>query len=149
MEVSKGFVQKNNYNSKLYNRMEKSIFHKPDKLEQNKVKTTTKIKNLIKDKKILLEKIKNLSEQLDKVILMLQETTSQKTSQEEEISELTKKLKLSENQIFELTQKNKIIQTEQNQINIEIKSEYKTKLEEYKNQIDNLNQIIKEKNRYL
>ena len=76
---------------------------------------------------------------------MLQETTAQKTSQEEEISELTKKLKLSENQIFELTQKNKIIQTEQNQINIEIKSEYKTKLEEYKNQIDNLNQIIKGK----
>ena len=51
MEVSKGFAQRNNYNSKLYNRMAKSIFHKPDKLEESnmKLKKSYSQLNLIKD----------------------------------------------------------------------------------------------------
>ena len=51
MEVSKGFAQRNNYNSKLYNRMAKSIFHKPDKLEQSNIKLKKSYSqlNLIKD----------------------------------------------------------------------------------------------------
>ena len=51
MEVSKVFAQRNNYNSKLYNRMAKSIFHKPDKLEQSNIKLKKSYSqlNLIKD----------------------------------------------------------------------------------------------------
>ena len=150
IDLSKNLNDLSNYYRDIYTKTKLELDvekEKSNSLEEYKMKNKTKIKNLLKDKTILLEKIKNLSEQLDKVITMLQEMTAQKQSQEEEIAELSQKLISTENQISDLNQKNKILLQEKNQNFEEIKIDYQTKLEQYNIKINNLNQIIEQKNK--
>ena len=82
-------------------------------LAQNKEKHKTKLRDLLNDKSILLEKIKNLSLQLDRVITMLHEITTQKKSLEKEYnafktSQLNELRNKNQDEISEITKKLKI-----------------------------------------
>ena len=118
IDLSKNLDDLSQYYRNIYTKTKLELDLEKEKsfsLAQNKEKHKTKLRDLLNDKSILFEKIKNLSQQLDRVITMLHEITTQKKSLEkeyntfktsqlnelrnknqDEISVISKKLKISQ-----------------------------------------------------
>ena len=87
IDLSKNLNDLSQYYRDIYTKTKLELDIEKEKtivLEKCKEMNKIKMKGLIKDKNILLEKIKNLSEQLDRVISMLHDITEQKKNIEDE-----------------------------------------------------------------